>query len=68
MFDIQRIQLLLNRIEDAIELILAGATMVSVGTANFTNPNVTLDIIDGIEDYMKRKNIKEVKSLIGAIK
>lgn len=54
--------------EDAIELILAGATMVSVGTANFTNPNVTLDIIDGIEDYMKRKNIKEVKSLIGAIK
>lgn len=54
--------------EDAIELILAGATMVSVGTANFTNPNVTLDIIDGIEDYMKRKNITEVKSLIGAIK
>lgn len=54
--------------EDAIELILAGATMVSVGTANFTNPNATLDIIDGIEDYMKRKNITEVKSLIGAIK
>ena len=54
--------------EDAIDIILAGATMVSVGTANFTNPNVTLDIIDGIEDYMKRKNIKEVKSLIGAIK
>lgn len=54
--------------EDAIELILAGATMVSVGTANFTNPNATLDIIDGIENYMKRKNITEVKSLIGAIK
>ena len=54
--------------EDALELILAGATMVSVGTANFTNPNATLDIIDGIEDYMKRKNITEVKSLIGAIK
>ena len=54
--------------EDAIELILAGATMVSVGTANFTNPNATIDIIDGIEAYMKRKNITEIKSLIGAIK
>ena len=42
--------------------------MVSVGTANFTNPNATIDIIDGIEAYMKRKNITEVKSLIGAIK
>ena len=54
--------------EDALELILAGATMVSVGTANFTNPHATIDIIDGIEAYMKRKNITEIKSLIGAIK
>lgn len=54
--------------EDAIEMILAGATMVSVGTANFTNPRATLDIIDGIEKYMERKNISCVKDLIGAIK
>ena len=54
--------------EDAIEMILAGATMVSVGTANFTNPRVTLEIIDGIEKYMERKNIANVKDLIGAIR
>ena len=36
--------------DDAIEMILAGATAVSVGTANFTNPQVTMEIVDGIRD------------------
>ncbi len=54
--------------EDAIEMILAGATAVSVGTANFYNPTATVDIIDGIEAYMARKNIEDVKELIGAVR
>lgn len=54
--------------EDAIEFILAGATAVSVGTANFMNPSVTSDIVDGIESYMKRHNVEDINSLIGAVK
>lgn len=54
--------------EDAIELMLAGASLVSVGTANFYNPNATLDIIDGIEKYLERKGIEDINSIIGAVK
>lgn len=54
--------------EDAIEFILAGATAVSVGTANFINPSVTSDIVDGIEDYMERHNVEDINSLIGLVK
>ena len=54
--------------EDALEFILAGATAVSVGTANFYNPYATLDVIKGIEDYMKRKNVEDINSLIGIVK
>lgn len=50
--------------EDAIEFILAGATMVSVGAANFTNPLATLEVIEGIENYMKRHNVDDINSLI----
>ncbi len=53
--------------EDAIEMILAGATAVSVGTANFTDPTVTEKIVDGIEEYMKKYHINDVKELIGAV-
>ncbi|MCR5666264.1 MAG: dihydroorotate dehydrogenase [Eubacterium sp.] len=53
---------------DAIELMLAGATMVAVGTANFTNPMATMEIIDGIEAYMKRHKIEDINSIIGAVK
>ena len=53
---------------DALELILAGATAVAVGTANFAHPRVTLDIIDGIEEYLDRHGIKDIKELIGAVK
>ena len=54
--------------EDAIEFLLAGATMVSVGTANFYNPNVTMEVVDGIEEYLLDHQISDVRELIGAVK
>ncbi len=54
--------------EDAIEFLLAGATAVSVGTANFFNPYATMEIVDGIEAYMKKYGVEDVKELIGAVK
>jgi dihydroorotate dehydrogenase (NAD+) catalytic subunit len=53
--------------EDAIEFMLAGATAVEVGTANFVNPGATTKIIEGIEAYLTRKNILDVKELIGVM-
>lgn len=54
--------------EDALEFIMAGASMVAVGTANFINPKATEEVIDGIEAYMMRKNIKDIKDLIGCVR
>ncbi|MBE6009504.1 MAG: dihydroorotate dehydrogenase [Lachnospiraceae bacterium] len=54
--------------EDAIEMILAGATMVSVGTANFLNPTATIDVIEGIERYMDRFGVEDIWELIGAVR
>ena len=54
--------------EDAIEFILAGASAVSVGTANFHNPSVTLEVIDGIEAYMKKNGFNSVKEMVGIVK
>jgi dihydroorotate dehydrogenase (NAD+) catalytic subunit len=53
--------------EDALEFIMAGATMVSVGTANFANPMVTLDIIDGIEKFMEERGIKSLDEIRGCV-
>ena len=53
--------------EDALELILAGSTAVSVGTANFTNPTATIDIINGIQDYMENNGVEDINELIGAV-
>ena len=53
--------------EDAIEMILAGATAVSVGTANFTNPHVTEEIVAGIRDYMERYQVADIRDLVGAV-
>ena len=53
--------------EDALEFIMAGATMVAVGTANFNNPAATVEVIDGIADYMKRNNIEDINELIGCV-
>lgn len=52
---------------DALEFILAGATAIQVGTANFINPCVTIEIIDYIEEYCSRHGINDIKDLIGAV-
>lgn len=54
--------------EDAVEMILAGASAVSVGTANFYNPSVTMDVIDGIESYMKQHGFEKVSDMTGIVK
>ncbi len=54
--------------EDAIEFLLAGASAVSVGTANFFNPYATVEIAEGIENYMRENGIEDVNELIGAVK
>ncbi len=54
--------------EDAIEFILAGATAVSVGTANFFCPTATLEVIEGIEQYMKKHGVNEIGELVGCVK
>ncbi len=54
--------------EDAIEMILAGATAVSVGTANFMDPRTTEHVVAGIEDYMRRHQVNDINELIGAVK
>lgn len=53
--------------QDAIEFIMAGATCVQVGTANFINPRIGLDIIKGIEDYMDREGIKSLDEIRGIV-
>ena len=52
---------------DALEMILAGASAVSVGTANFGNPTATLDIIEGIERFMIEEGVSDIHELIGAV-
>jgi len=52
---------------DALEFLIAGATAVQVGTANFINPKVTTDIIDGIENYMNQKGIPDIHDIIGTL-
>lgn len=54
--------------DDAMEFILAGATAVSVGTANFMNPHATLDVIDGIEKYMVQHGVSDINDLVGIVK
>ena len=54
--------------EEALEFIMAGATAVSVGTANFINPATTLEVVDGIKAYMERHQINDINELIGCVK
>ena len=54
--------------EDALEFILAGATAVSVGTANFHNPYATAEVVSGIESYMKKFNVEDINDLVGAVR
>ncbi|MDO9333603.1 MAG: dihydroorotate dehydrogenase [Dehalococcoidales bacterium] len=50
---------------DALEFIMAGATAVEIGTANFWNPRATLDILEGIEKFLRKEKIKDIRKLIG---
>ena len=53
--------------EDAIEFLLAGASAVAVGAMNFVNPYTTIEVVEGIEAYMKQYGIENVTDLIGAV-
>ncbi|MBA3028954.1 MAG: dihydroorotate dehydrogenase [Desulfobacteraceae bacterium] len=52
---------------DALEFLITGAKSVQVGTANFINPRATMDIVEGITDYMKKKEIKKITDIIGTL-
>ena len=54
--------------EDAIEFIMAGASMVSVGTANFYNPYASLEIVEGIEEYLQQNSISNIDEIRGIVK
>jgi dihydroorotate dehydrogenase (NAD+) catalytic subunit len=51
---------------DALEFIMAGASAIEVGTANFTNPNAPLEILEGIKQFMKKEGVSDINELIGA--
>ena len=53
--------------EDAIELMMAGATMVAVGTANFHDPRATMHVLDGVRAYMERHHIEDINEIIGCM-
>lgn len=54
--------------EDALEFLMAGASMVAVGTANFFNPYATSEIIDGLEAYAKKENLDNISQIVGCVK
>ncbi|HBH3562282.1 TPA: dihydroorotate dehydrogenase, partial [Clostridioides difficile] len=57
----------ITKATDAIEFIMAGATCIQVGTANFMNPRIGIEIIDGINEFMDREGIKSLDEIIGII-
>ncbi len=52
---------------DALEFLIAGASMVAVGTANFINPKAPLEVLDGIKQYMRKNKINDIKEIIGSL-
>ena len=52
---------------DALEFIIAGASAVQVGTANFVNPRATTDILDGLKDFMRENGISKITELVGTL-
>ena len=53
--------------EDALEFLLAGATAVAVGAMNFVNPYTTVEVVEGLEEYMERYGVEDIRSLIGGV-
>lgn len=58
----------ISNAEDALEFIMAGASAVAVGTANFRNPYATVEIVDGIQAYMQKYGVEDINDLIGCVK
>ena len=54
--------------EDAIEFMMAGATGVAVGAMNFVNPYLTVEVVEGMKDYMKQYQVQNIKELIGVVR
>ncbi len=52
---------------DAIEFIMAGATAVAVGTANFYEPQTALQVMDGLGEFMRRHGIEDVRAIVGSV-
>jgi dihydroorotate dehydrogenase (NAD+) catalytic subunit len=52
---------------DALEFLIVGARAIQVGTANFVNPRATMDILEGIEEYMVRHRIRDIQALVGTL-
>ncbi|MBU1905425.1 MAG: dihydroorotate dehydrogenase, partial [Candidatus Omnitrophica bacterium] len=55
-------------VESALEFFIAGATAISIGTANFINPKVSIEIIEGMKKYLQKNKTKNIKTLIGSLK
>ncbi len=53
--------------KDALEFLIAGAAAIQVGTANFVNPHATIDIIEGIEEFLIKKKISSIRDIIGTL-
>jgi len=53
--------------KDALEFLIAGASAVQIGTANFIHPHTAIDVIDGIEAFMKERNISDIADIIGTL-
>ena len=58
----------ISNAEDALEFILAGATAISVGAMNFVNPYTTEEVVQGIEAYMEKYHVSDIRELIGAVR
>lgn len=58
----------IQNVEDALEFMMAGASMVAVGTANFFNPYATSEIIDGLEEYAEREGLNSITDIVGCVK
>jgi len=54
--------------QDALEFLIAGASMVAVGTANFINPRAPLDVLEGIKSYAKKHKVNNIHKIIGSLK
>ncbi len=58
----------ISSFKDALEFMIAGAKAVAIGTCNFVNPNCTIEVIEGIRQYMVLNNIEDINEIIGSLK